>query len=156
MKVKIILIALSLLFLAMTFFVVINLFQVIKQEKLSTGQVIINNQVINVELAKTTSQQTQGLSNRFSLAENSGLLFIFPDYSLRSFWMKDMKFPLDFIWIKGNIIVDITPNVPAPTLGQKELPVYQPKTEVNYVLEVNAGYVKFQNIQIGDRVEIRQ
>lgn len=124
------------------------------QSGLARGVVTINNQTVNVEIAKTESQQELGLGYRKALAANSGMLFVFPDYQIRSFWMKGMEFPLDMIWIKDNQIIDITENIPAPTAGQTQLPIYQPKEAVNYVLEVNAGFCANHKIQIGDEVKL--
>ncbi|MCX8009506.1 MAG: DUF192 domain-containing protein, partial [Patescibacteria group bacterium] len=64
-----------------------------------------------MELFDTQEKRTRGLSGRDFLPENKGMLFIFekPDYY--TFWMKEMKFPLDFIWIRGDEIVEITENV---------------------------------------------
>lgn len=154
-KIKIILLVLVLLFLVMTFFIVINIGNILNREKLTTGQVIINDQVINVQVSKTIYQQITGLSNRDSLDANSGMLFVYGTYKIRSFWMNEMNFPLDIIWIRDDAVVDISANLPASLADQKELPTYQPKIEVNYVLEVNSGFAELHNIQIGDKVSIK-
>jgi uncharacterized membrane protein (UPF0127 family) len=66
--------------------------------------------------------------------------------------MKGMNFPLDFIWIRENKVVDITENAPAET---KTIPsIYKPKEPVDMVLEVNAGVVKKDKIKIGDIIEL--
>lgn len=116
------------------------------------AQIKINDKVIHVELAQTESQRSQGLSNRESLPRDHGMLFVFDKASIYRFWMKDMKFPLDFIWINGDKVVDLTENVPAPA-NNDNLPLYWPKETVNYVLEVNSGFVAENQIKVGDTVE---
>lgn len=65
------------------------------------GEVIINDQKILVEVVDTWPAIYKGLSGRESLAENQGMLFVFPKLDIYEFWMKDMKFPLDIIWIQA-------------------------------------------------------
>ena len=67
--------------------------------------------------------------------------------------MKDMKFPIDIIWIQGNEVVDIAPNL--PVVAAEFLSTYEPKVPANYVLEVNAGFVEEHGIKVGDNIEIR-
>ena len=87
------------------------------------------------------------------MPENEGLLFIHEQTETPSYWMKDMQFPIDFIWLKDNQIVDITENAPTedpPTT------YYTPKTPINQVLEVNAGYVAKQGLKIGQILDIQR
>ena len=119
-------------------------------------QVQINGSKLNVEIADTKAKRSKGLSGRDSLASDSGMLFIFPGSDKHSFWMKGMLFPLDIIWIKGEIIVDILQNVKPPAVGQTDtsLPIYQAKEAVDKVLEINAGTTQRLNIQVGDKVKL--
>jgi len=112
----------------------------------------INGQRVFVGLADTPAQRAQGLSGRDSLAENTGLLFVFDRPGRHGFWMKDMKFSLDIIWIMDDTIVDIWPNAPSPTKGN--ILRYAPKSQANYVLEVNSGFAEKYNIKVGDSVSI--
>lgn len=114
--------------------------------------IIIGKTKILTEVADTEILRVQGLSGRDLLPELTGKLFIFDKPGIYSFWMKDMKFPLDFIWISNNKVVDLTEDVPYPKYRSESLPVYQPKTPVDRVLEVNAGFIKKEGIQIGDIV----
>lgn len=108
---------------------------------------------VKVEIANTPQLKAQGLSNRQSLSQNQGMLFVFNNYSKPGFWMKDMQFPIDIIWIKDNTIVDITKNIPPPKVGES-LKSYYPQDNTNYVLEVNAGWCDDNKIKIGDIVEL--
>lgn len=118
--------------------------------------VVIGDTTITVEVANSKAEKTKGLSGRSSLAENSGMLFPYPETGIPSFWMKDMQIPLDIIWIAGNKIVDIDKNVPFPEPGTKDsdLPIYQPSVATNYVLEVTAGFADKHGIKIGDSVDL--
>lgn len=111
---------------------------------------------VKVEVVDTPSKRSKGLGDRQSLNENEGMLFIFPKADKYPFWMKGLKFPLDFVWIKEDKVVDILENVPPPQSGQadKSLPIYSAKEEIDKVLELNGGAVKRLNIKIGDTVKL--
>jgi len=121
-----------------------------------TQKLQINNAIINIEVADRPEKQSQGLSNRPSMKRDEGMLFIFENYNAPSFWMKDMLFPLDFIWIKDDRVVEIHKNIsqPKPNTPDSQLELISPKEPVNYVLEVNAGFVERNRIEVGDKVEI--
>lgn len=119
-------------------------------------QVQINGKNIKAEIADNQSKRNKGLGGRDSLAADEGMLFVYPDPSKYPFWMKGLKFPLDFIWIKDDKVVDIIKNAPPPEAGAKDedLPLYLPKEPVNKILEINAGMVDKLGINIGDNVVI--
>ena len=77
----------------------------------STNYVKINNQQFVVEIADNDEERSQGLSGQEKLVYDHGLLFIFPEASEYGFWMKQMNFEIDIIWINGNTIVDIKENL---------------------------------------------
>lgn len=117
-----------------------------------TATVTIGNKRYSVELALTDSERQKGLSNRTSLGIDKGMLFVFPDANIWSFWMKDTLIPLDIIWLNDNIIVEMT------TLSKEtsdNIPRYTPKNKANRVLELNAGEISENNFQIGDKVAIQ-
>jgi uncharacterized membrane protein (UPF0127 family) len=105
-----------------------------------------------VELAQNTKQWEKGLSGRTDLGELDGMIFIFPHYHIPIFWMKDMHFPIDMIWISNGQVVDITHS--APVEASDKLPTYSPKVPVNMVLETRAGWAIENNIQIGDQLTL--
>ncbi|MEI8232259.1 MAG: DUF192 domain-containing protein [bacterium] len=107
---------------------------------------------IQVELSQTTSQWEKGLSGRADLGDLDGMLFIFTQYHVPIFWMKDMQFPLDMIWISDGVVVDIAEN--AKVESTDKLPTYSPKVPVNMVLETRAGWAKDNGIAIGDKLVI--
>lgn len=102
-----------------------------------------NGRVLAVEVMRTPEQITQGLSGRDRMDPAQGMLFLLPSKQQPSFWMKDMRFALDLIWLDNGKIVEVTPNVPPPAPGtlESELPKYAPSVPVTAVLEVPAGTV---------------
>lgn len=107
--------------------------------------------IINAEIVDTPEKQVKGLSGQQSLAEQSGMLFVFeyPDYY--PFWMKEMNFGLDFVWIRGNEILEITKNVKLEDYQSPRTLVS--KNKADKVLEVNAGTAERFGIKAGDKVE---
>ncbi|MGB9707015.1 MAG: DUF192 domain-containing protein [Microgenomates group bacterium] len=103
-----------------------------------------------VEIAKTPQQKERGLSGRDFLPENQGMIFVFEKPDFLGFWMKGMKFPLDFVWIKDNKVVEISENIKPEDFQPPR--VLQLKIPVDKVLEVNAGFVKKYGIIIGDEL----
>ncbi|MBM3257286.1 MAG: DUF192 domain-containing protein [Candidatus Liptonbacteria bacterium] len=116
----------------------------------------VGNRTYIVEIADTIPLRTQGLSGRDKLEEGHGMLFVFGSLGEHPFWMKDMKFPLDFVWINGDRVVGTTERVPAPAPSSSilSLPNYHPPEPIDKMLEINAGEVAKWGIQVGDKVEI--
>ena len=108
---------------------------------------------ITAEVASSTLKQYRGLSGHAPLAQNAGMLFVFGSAHKYPFVMRGMTFPLDFIWIADDHIVDLDQNVPAPEPGiNPEIVI--PKSRVTMVLEVNAGTIARLNLANGDPVTI--
>lgn len=111
----------------------------------------IGDTIIQAELATSTEALARGLSGRTFLAPDQGMLFVFNSPSRHRFWMPEMNFPLDIIWIKDGQIADITRQ--ATNDFDPSAPVfYQPRTPVRFVLEVNSGFAHKHNLRIGERV----
>jgi len=116
---------------------------------------------IRAEFAKTPEELQTGLMNRTSLDKNSGMLFIFPDETNRSFWMKDTLIPLDVIFIssKGRVneMTTLSPCPRASRRASQETEIcqsYNSKTPAQYVLEINAGSTGKWKIIEGDILEL--
>ena len=133
-------------------FIIGGIYLKFREYFLPTAIVKIAWQEIKVELAETPKAQTNGLSGRKKLAENLGMLFLFPLAEKRAFWMKDMNFSIDIIWINNGEIVDIAPNLPPAV--EANPPVYYPRLPVNAVLEVMAGFSVKNGLKIGDKVDL--
>ena len=114
----------------------------------------INGVPISARLAINEAEHAQGLSGVSSLDVNEGMLFVFPNKTRTTFWMKDMKIPLDIIWVADHKVVFIHENVPLPEPGTtiNNLKRYYPNDPIDHVIEVNAGFVQAHNIKIGDPV----
>lgn len=116
------------------------------------SKVSIRNMVFTVEVAANEPQKQQGLGGRSALSEMHGMLFPYDHKEQFEFWMKGMQFPLDFIWIDGKTIVDITQNVPPPSGNERPM-IVKPTVAVDKVLELNAGTIQRFGIKVGDTVE---
>lgn len=102
----------------------------------------------------TPNLQRRGLAKRTGLGSREGMLFTYQQPSRYAFWMNGMLFPLDFIWINDNRVVDLTVDVPTPLPDQTDLPIYRPEFPITSMLEVAGGFAAANNIKIGDVVKI--
>ena len=108
---------------------------------LPTTQVTVGERAIGVEVAATPATRQHGLSDRASLPSDAGMLFDLGQTQVATFWMKDMHFPLDMVWIDENhTVAGVAENVqPQPGAADSQLTLYHSTSPVRYVLELNAG-----------------
>ncbi len=100
--------------------------------------------------ATTTEEQQLGLGQRDSLPADEGMLFVFDHSDTYGFWMKDMRFPIDIIWLDENsVVTHIAANVQPSSYPA----TYHPETPSRFVLEVNAGYAAAHDIRVGSKVD---
>lgn len=106
---------------------------------------------ITAEIAETFAQKRQGLSGRRELPEGRGMLFVYEAPGRYSFWMPDMHFPIDIIWLdSGYRIVDIT-----HSLAPESYPdTVSPMAPAQYVLEVNAGVAAAHGVTPGQTLQV--
>jgi uncharacterized membrane protein (UPF0127 family) len=124
-----------------------------EQKQNQTALVTVGGVNLITSLSTTPDAQSKGLAIRDSLNENEGMLFIFETPQKYSFWMKDMKFPIDIIWInQDGKIVHIEKNLP-PCVFLLPCPSYAPKDDSLYVLEVVSNFTNKFNINVGDPVD---
>ena len=97
--------------------------------------------VIKAEVADDDHERRLGLMGRKSLAANNGMIFIWPNDAVRSFWMKNTYIPLDIIFAKDKDILGIITDVKPHTEESRNVGKIG-----NIVLEVNAGFVAKHNI----------
>ncbi|MCX6757298.1 MAG: DUF192 domain-containing protein [Candidatus Nomurabacteria bacterium] len=110
-------------------------------------KVIISGQTIDVEISDTSAKRELGLSGHAPLLNNQGMFFVFDVPDKYAFWMKDMLFPLDIIWINSDMkVVYIEKNL-EPNSYPK---LFSSNEDALYVLELNAGFSDKNNLQIGD------
>lgn len=122
-------------------------------QKQSESSVKIKNQSFKLLIAKTENDKQAGLSKYNSLPQDEAMIFIFENEGIYPFWMKDMKFPIDIIFIKQDKIVTIYKNVPSPKTSDGNLPIYSPSEPIDKVLEVNSGISQKDGFKVGDKVE---
>jgi uncharacterized membrane protein (UPF0127 family) len=105
---------------------------------------------VKVDLALSTEAQAKGLSGRASLPEGEGMLFVFDVPGKHRFWMQDMNFPIDIIWITDNMqIVYIEKNAAPESYPE----TFGPDAYAKYVLEVPAGFSDKNAVKVGDPVK---
>ena len=117
----------------------------------TNGIVSIDGQTIYVDLAENPAQQALGLGNRASLGAHQGMLFIFPVDDMHMFWMKDMSFSIDMIWLSADgTVMYIQPNVAPSTYPD----AFGPKEPSRYVLELPANFASRYGIKVGDKATL--
>jgi len=118
------------------------------------AQVCTADVCVNVEVVSAKKDVERGLQGRKGVGHNRGMLFVFDHDDRYRFWMKDMKFPIDIIWLdRQDRIVAIGENVP-PCLADP-CPVYRPPADARYVLEVSAGFSRAHDMKPGGHVIVR-
>ena len=111
--------------------------------------IYLDNVPIKVTVVDTPETRSKGLSGRESLRRGEGMFFIFPEDGKYSFWMKDMQFPIDILWISAEgVVVGADINVD-PTSYPK---TFSPPVPIRFVLEVPAGFVASQRVTTSSKV----
>ena len=116
--------------------------------KTSTGE------EIPVEVADTEKKRRIGLGKRPSLKKGWGMLFVFEKLKQHRFWMKDMQFPLDIIWLENHRIVHIIHNA-RPSNSKDEPELLTSPVPVNFVLEIAAGRAAKLRMKPGQRMKFK-
>jgi uncharacterized membrane protein (UPF0127 family)/predicted small secreted protein len=106
---------------------------------------------VRVEIADDLSEQSRGLMYRTALAEDRGMLFVYPDEEELSFWMKNTLIPLSIAFIDSEgRIVDIQDMKPL----DDDPPHYVSAEPAQYALEVNEGFFEERGVEVGDRANL--
>jgi uncharacterized membrane protein (UPF0127 family) len=124
------------------------------KQKMSCGgyeqkYIKINDKTIKVDISDNDCKRILGLSGRKELKNDSGMFFVFPEIGNYGFWMKDMNFPIDILWIDKSLnIIGIEKMVSTSTypniLGEKYF--------ASYVLEIPSGFSDTNNIKVGNKI----
>lgn len=126
-----------------------------KYQEMKKGTVEIDGHAFSVDIADTMPLQSQGLSGRTALNEDHGMLFVFGRKSIQNFWMKDMNFAIDIVWIDDGKVVGIAKNAaPEPGKSLLKLKLYTSPEPVDTVLEIPAGLSDRFGFKEGDSVRI--
>ncbi len=118
-----------------------------------SAQAIIAGRTIGLEVAQTQQQQAMGLMYRNTLADNRGMLFAFDVPQNVSFWMKNVRIPLDMIFLQDGEVKAIAASVPPCTTDP--CPTYGPGTVIDQVIELRGGRAAELGLKVGNRVEIK-
>ena len=110
--------------------------------------IFVNEHWFLVDVANTEQARNRGLGGRERLCKHCGMLFVFDKSDTYTFWMKDMKFDIDIVWISDDVVADISPNISHLT-PQK---LIKPSVRVDKVLELPAGSVELFKIKKGQKV----
>jgi len=112
-------------------------------------EVMLGNTRYTLQIADTDFLRERGLSYRRSLAPQTGMLFIFDTPRISKFWMKDMNFPLDIVWLDADKkVIHIEHSLSPSTYPNS----FGPETPTQYVIELNAGEVKRIGFVLGTKV----
>ena len=108
-----------------------------------------------VEVARTTAQKTQGLMERRSLPDSTGMLFVYSENQPADagFWMYRTRIPLDIAFAdSAGFIVALRQMEPCSARLAAGCPTYAPGAEYRYALEVNAGFFAKHGVRVGSRL----
>ncbi len=109
-------------------------------------EILLGGKTLRVQIADTDAARTRWLSGIETLEDDEGMWFVFPEDGLHTFWMKDMRFPIDILWLDAEQrIIHIEHQVRPETFPRS----FMPNSPARYVLEVRAGWVQEYDIQIG-------
>ena len=111
--------------------------------------VYVDGTVVHVTIADSPQEREQGLSGRAQLPPDEGLLFIFGEPGAYGFWMKDMIFPIDILWFSAIRELIHVEELVSPDSYPTQ---YTPQGDSLYVLEVPAGFVEENEVNIGDKL----
>ena len=120
---------------------------------LQQKRILIGSTTYTVSVADTEARREQGLSGTKTLLPHTGMLFVFENPGKYGFWMKEMQYPIDIVWVNVNdqgvgSIVYIEQNVQPETYPK----TFTNVNIANAVIEVTAGEMAKQNIKVGDIV----
>lgn len=127
-----------------------------KQVKVDRPQLVLKGQIFDLEVMDTPAKQREGLSGRDALASDQAMVFVFDQAKIMDFWMKDMKFNIDLLWVKDNEIVAWEKNMlaPDPNLPDNKLQHYTSPFPVDKVIELPSGTIDSLSLKLNDKVEL--
>lgn len=110
--------------------------------------------VIRAEVMYRPEDMMRGMMFRESLAEDRGMLFVHGEPGLYSYWMYQVKIPLDLIWLDADKrIVEMSPNAPPCRAKASQCPQYGGNQKALYVLELAAGSIEKHGLKLGSRLD---
>ena len=117
-------------------------------QKKGVFDIQLGDERIKVWIVESEKERSRGLSGIEEMSVD-GMLFVFQKETVPLFWMKEMNFPIDIIWINSQReVVEITDNIYPETYPE----IFSPLAAVQYVIEVDAGWCKEHKIKKGDKL----
>lgn len=111
----------------------------------------VAGKTVKLDIARSEEARAKGLGGRESMANNQGMLFVFDKPAVECFWMKDMRFSIDIIWLNtAKQVVHVERNLSPETYPAS----YCPKLPAKYVVELNAGQADKLGISTGDTLRL--
>ncbi|MBP9749336.1 MAG: DUF192 domain-containing protein [Candidatus Pacebacteria bacterium] len=118
-------------------------------ENVSLG---IRDALMSVEVVSKPDERRKGLSGREVIAEDAGMLFVFPTDELHGIWMPDMHFSIDILWLDTSLqVVDVHEGATPESYPE----AFMPRRRARYVLEVPSGFVQTHGVRVGDVVTVQ-
>jgi uncharacterized membrane protein (UPF0127 family) len=118
------------------------------------AKVTVKDFELNADVPITNKLMAKGLAVKNQLKENEAMLFVFEEPARHPFWMKDMKFPIDIIWLDSDIkVVHFEQNL-QPCVSVFICTSYSPDIDSQYVLETVAGFTQRHNVSVGTNIDI--
>lgn len=113
-------------------------------------EVTLAGKTFVVEVVDSNLARERGLSGHVPLLDNEGMFFIFSTADRHGFWMKDMLFPIDIVWIDQDFKIIHIEKLVTPDTYPK---VFYPRSPSMYVLEVKAGVADELDLKLGEGVK---
>jgi len=113
----------------------------------------IHGQEMRVETVEDQEGIQQGLSDRRSMGDDEGMLFVMPNLDIHTFWMYHMLFPIDMIWLREGVVVEIAPHMLAPADTGGIPMTHTPSVLSDMVLELTAGGADRYQLKVGDKLD---
>ena len=118
-------------------------------------KITLNKKEYNLDIARTDEERSRGLAKFESIKDDEGMLFIFDSPGRYSFFMKDMKFNIDIIFLDVNKkVVDMYKNVKFQDYKNPyDYETYKPNFNSKYTIELKDGEIENSGLKIGDYVD---
>ena len=133
---------------------VLRIVQAVDAHRPNLAEVTVVGRTFRAEVADTAAKQAQGLSGRAALASDQAMYFPMSRPDFWAFWMKDMRFPLDIVWIQDGKVIGVSAELPPPAQGEQPRTVVPPGP-ADAVLEINSGEAASDGIVPGVDVQLR-
>ncbi len=122
-----------------------------KRLRYSTTTAMLNGRPIRLLVADTMLKRAIGLMYRNSIAPGTGMLFKFSASGSHGIWMRNMRFPIDVIWINKHRVVSVSPN-----LRNNDSMIHYPKAPADTIIELAAGSAKKYKIKEGKKIDFKR